>query len=484
MSRQRATIAGAGLAVVVVVVLAVVLLGGASAPADRADALVPADARVYVHLSTDPDRDQDARVLELLQRFPAVTALRRRAESAVGAFDFKRDLRSWLGKEAAIAATERGTLLVLAVEKEPTAQGVLTRVAGARPAGRHAGVVVRRFGPTAAAFTGGFLVIGPEALVKQSIDLEQGRGRSLSKDKTYARAAELRPDDRSIDAWTDGSGAALVLPLRLAEVVGGWPVSASVIPNDRGLRLSVRRFGGASPGADFDPKLIDSVPDDALAYVGVRSPRTLGPLLPDAVGDAAAGLKKGLAPLLEVLDGGSALSITPATPEPVVTLSARTSDPAAAREALAGLQGIIAGLLTGSEDLTGQVPTFEELDLGDGLDGFRLRLAGGGELVYVVTGRTVIVSNSSDGVRRAARPSESLRDTEDFGAAVDGVPGTAQALAFLDASKLLALGDEAGLDASPTYRAVRNDLRKVRALGAVVRRRGNDTTVELNFLIP
>ncbi len=484
MTRRLAILIGAGLVAGIAIVVLGITLIGPSPPADRADGLVPADVRVYVHLSTDPERDRDARVLELLQRFPAVTALRRRAEAAVGAFDFKRDVRSWLGKEAAIAATPRGTLLVLAVEKEPTAQGVLTRVAGARPAGRHAGVVVRRFGPTAAAFTGGFLVIGPEALVKQSIDLEQGRGRSLAEVGIYARAAELRPDDRSIDAWTDGSGAAFVLPLRLANLVGGWPVSASVIPNDRGLRLSVRRFGGVSREADFDPKLIESVPDDALAYVGVRSPRAIGPLLPEAVGDAAGGLKRGLRPLLKVLDGGSALSITPATPEPVVTLSARTSDPGAAREALAGLQGVIAGLLTGSEDLTGQVPTFEERDFGDGLDGFRLRLAGGGKLAYVVTGRTVIVSNSEDGIRRATEPEGSVRDTEDFGAAVDGVPGTAQALAFLDASKLLALGDEAGLDASPTYRAVRNDLRKVRALGAVVRRRGNDTTVELNFLIP
>lgn len=484
MTRKLALVIGVALAAVILIVLVGAKLIGPSPPADRADALVPADAIIYVHVSTDPERDEDRRLLEVLKRFPTFTALRRRVETAIGAFSFERDVRSWLGKEAAVAVTPQGTLLVLAVEKEPTAQGVLRRLAGAREAGRHAGVVVQRIGPNAAAFTGGFLLIGPPALVNRSIDLEQLRGTPLSKVPDYAGAAGLRPDGRSIDAWTDGSRSASLLPLRIAEVVGGRPVSASVVPTDEGLNVLARRVGGASRAADFPPKLLESVPEDALAYVGLRGLRAVGPLLPAAVGEAGDGLKSGLAPLLDALDGESALSIAPATPEAIVTLSARTSDPAGAREALGRLQGVIAGLLTGSEDVTGQVPTFEERDLGKGIDAFALTLAGGGQLVYAVAGNTVIVSNADDGVRQAAKPAGSVRDGDDFGTVVDGVPGTAQALAFLDSSKLLALGDEAGLDASPTYRAARKDLRKVRALGAVVRRRGNDTTVELNFLIP
>ncbi|MGI8622078.1 MAG: DUF3352 domain-containing protein [Solirubrobacteraceae bacterium] len=473
-------------AVIAAVALALVLRGPAP-PADRADTFVPADAVVYVHLSTDPGRDLDAELLARLGRFPAFAALRARAQRAAGApgtFDLKRDVRSWLGSEAAFAATARGTMAVLAVADEARAQGVLRRVAGARPGVRHAGVVVRRFGPNAAAFVGGFLVVAPEALVNQAIDLQQGRGQPLSRLPAYARAAALRPDDRALDAWAASGAAYLLLPPRLAGVFSGRPVSASVVPTDAGLRVTVRRLGGASANAAFAPALVNHVSQNALAYVGLRGLRALGPLLPTVVGDAATGLQGGLDPLLAALDGESALSIAPATPEPIVTLQARTSDPEAARVALADLQGVISALLAGSEDATGQVPAFEDRHLDKGLDGFVLTLAGGGELVYAVTDGRVIVSNADAGVRDAAAGSGSVRDAKNFVATVSGVPESALAIGFLQASKLLALADEAGLGASPTYRAARPDLRKIRALGAVVRRRGTDTTLELNLLIP
>ncbi len=485
-------IAVTALAVPAVVVVAVLLLvlGGTSAPADRADTLVPADALVYVHVSTDPDRGQDAELLKRLQRFPAFATLRKRVKDAIGprtgAFDFKRDVGSWLGREAAIAITPRGLLILLAVAKRPTAEGVLRRIAGGKAATRHAGVVVRRYGAGAAAFVGGFLAIGPEPVVDQVIDLQapKSRERPLSLLPEYARAAKLRPEDRALDGWAAPGAARLALPARFARLVGARPVSLSAAPTDKGLHVEAVRLGGASKRSEFGPKLLERVPDDVLAYVGVRGLRALGTLLPAAAGKAAGGLRRGLAPLLATLDGEVAIFITPAAPEPVVTLAARTGDPSAARAALAGLQGVIAGLLVGSEDATGQVPTFEERDLGGGLDGYALTLAGGGELVYAVSGDRVIVSNADAGVRRTVDGGSSVRDAEDFQTTVPGLPDAAEAIAFIVPSQLLALGDQVGLDAGTAYRSVRDEFRKVRAVGATVRRQGNDTIAELNFLFP
>ncbi len=477
-------------AAAVVVALLMLLFGGTSAPVDRADTLVPADALVYVHVSTDPGRDQDAQLLNRLQRFPAFEKLRKRVQAAIGpragAFDYKRDVRSWLGKEAAFAITPHGLLILLSVAKEPTAQGVLQRIAGGQAATRHAGVVVRHYGAGAAAFVGGFLAIGPEPVVDQVIDLHapKSRERPLSRVTEYARAAKLRPEDRALDAWAAPGAVRLALPPRFAGLLGDRPVSLSAAPTDNGLHVEALRLGGAGKRSEFGPKLLDRVPDDVLAYVGVRGLRALGALLPAAAGKAAGGLRRGLKPLLATLDGEVAIFITPASPEPVVALVARTADAAAAREALAGLQGVIAGLLAGSEDATGQVPTFEERDLGGGLDGYALRLAGGGELVYAVSGDRVIVSNADDGVRRTTGDEASLRDRSDFETTVPGVPDAAEAIAFVLPSQLLALGDQAGLDAGSAYRSVRDEFRKVRAVGATVRRQGNDTIAELNFLFP
>jgi hypothetical protein len=65
-----------------------------------------------------------------------------------------------------------------------------------------------------------------------------------------------------------------------------------------------------------------------------------------------------------------------------------------------------------------------------------------------------------------------------------GRPGdSAQLLLFLDLSRLLDVAERAGLSGLPADEAARDEARKLRAAGAVVRRRANDTSVELNLQI-
>jgi hypothetical protein len=480
-------VVGAAVLLVAAITVAVLALSRTPAPADRADAFVPENAIAYLHVSTDPDRETDRELFDRLRTFPSFAGLRERVETALnpnaGAFDLDRDVRAWLGDEAAVAVMPGGVLILLSVAKQDTAQGVLTRVAGAKRGVEYRDVLIQRFSGGAAAFFGGFLILGPEPLVRQSIDLHAGKGRSLARLPDYARAAEDRPDDRAADAWA-GPDAAFVLPDRIASALAGHRYAASLLPVDDGLQLLVRRLGGAGDAGEFDPQLIDTVPKDALAYVGLRGVRALGPLLPPAAGAAGPEVVAAVQPLLDVLTGEVALSITPAAPDPITTLTARTKDPAAARAALAGLQGVIAQTLVGSEDNTGAVTTFQERTLAQGLDAYVLTLAGGGELAYAVVGSKVIISNADDGVLRAARGTDGIQTADAFERVIKEVPDPAEALAFLDASQLLDLADAAGLDASATYRATRPDLRKLRAVGATVRRQGNDITTELNLTIP
>src|SRR3954451_18426926 len=69
--RIRAALGGALVVVVVLVVIAAAS-GGRSPglPPDEAAELVPANALVYVHLSTDTGRDATKAPLKLRQRFP------------------------------------------------------------------------------------------------------------------------------------------------------------------------------------------------------------------------------------------------------------------------------------------------------------------------------------------------------------------------------------------------------------------------------
>lgn len=408
---------------IVLLALAVVAGCGGSPPADEAADLVPGDALLYVHVSTDPDRDEDRELLRRLRKLPAFQPADAALERA----------RPWLGDEAAFAVTPRGTVAILAVRDKAAAREALPE----------------------ARFFGRYLRVGTG-----------GSGRALSDVEAFADFEH--DDERSADVYAAPEAARLLPePLRF---LGGRPVVADVIATDEGLRVSGRRIGGASERPDFEPELLGATPEDSFAFAALEA--FVPPALP-AVGG----------PLLDALDE-TTLSIAPGVGDPVVTLVAEASDPRAARRALAGLQADVVTALAMPGETTGQVPVFEERDLGGGRDGYALTLAGGGELVYAVAGTRVAISSSEDGVKRALRDGDGIDEADTFDKALTDRPDTVQALAFLASSQLLELADAAGLEAVAAYRTLRPNLAAIRALGAVVRRQGDDTTVELNLLYP
>src|SRR5205085_4285798 len=124
---------------------------------------------LYLHLSTDPSRDAVKDTLDLAARFPGYPQLRdgalRRLSAASQGVSYQRDVRPWLGKEAALALLNTpgqtaGSLVILAVSDRNKAESFLSRVAG--PAGKQSyqGVDISNYGNAAAAFVGSYLVIG------------------------------------------------------------------------------------------------------------------------------------------------------------------------------------------------------------------------------------------------------------------------------------------------------------------------------------
>jgi hypothetical protein len=461
--------------------------GHGDAPANTADTFVPAKALAYLHVSTDPKRKPDENLLKTLGKFPFAAKLQAKVIDAFGGaqvFDLQRDIRSWLGNEASVALTENGVLVILSVSDEKQAQAVLARFAGAQPAVRYRNQLIRPFTGGAAVLDDHFLLAGPQPLLEQAIDAHLRPQTSLARLNTYERAAKSLPDDRAADAWVTGVAASLVLPARLAAAAGDNPISMGLVPTDDGARITARRLGGSTPLADFTPTLLRSVPADAAAYLGLRGMRRLGVFLPIAAGSAGPTIAARLQPLLDQLTDEVAVSVAPGVPDPITTLTAKAKDPAKAREALADLQATIASTLTGSENDTGAVPTFEERPINQNLDAYVLTLAGGGELAYAVAGSRVIISNADAGITRAAQDADGVAQTTAYKDVVPDPPQTAEALAFVATSQLLDLADAAGLNASATYRAARPDLEKVQTFGATLRRQGSDTLAELNLIIP
>lgn len=496
---KRRLLLGA-VAVAAVAALAVFLLGrGTEPPADGAASLVPSRALAYLHLSTDPDRGRDEQFLRVMGRFPTLRALAGRVEQAIGAFEYERDVRPWLGKEAALALLDSGstaadTLLLLSVRDEPKAQGLLARAAGADRGVEYKGVVLRRLGGVTAAFVGGFLALGQERVVKQAVDLRgtQGAG-SLARNDAYAGVT--LPEERVLDLWAPEPGVRRVLGAqagllgtlgRALQAPSLRSVHVSAAPEDRGLRVWVRRRLRTAPAtAPFEPTLLATAPEDAIAFLGLGGLGALAPFLERLQArlpeESEIDLRRDL---LGALRGEVALWVAPGLPVPTVTLVARTRDDRRAREALGKLLGGLALALTPPEQQeAGQVPALEQRRVGD-VDASVLTVGPGVQLLGAVRGGRLVLTTAELGIERAARSEGGLAGTERFERAVGELPERAEALAFSDLSQLLSLGEQLGLASGTPVEGAAGDLRRIRTGGVSAQRDGNDTTAEFFFEIP
>jgi hypothetical protein len=524
-TRRRALAGAAGVAVLVLFVLAIRSCGGGgeSAPASGAARVVPADALFYAHLSTDPGRDAVKRALDLAGRFPGYPrvrdgALRRLASVATGV-SFRRDVRPWLGGEAALALLNTpgqtaGSLVILAVSDRNKAEGFLQRVAGAPARQNYRGTDISNYGNAAAAFVRGYLVIGRIAGLRQAIDAAAGRGPSLAKSQVYRRASGDLPHGRVADVYASPDGVSRLLAAQGGAIGAAGAlidqpalrgVAIALTPKDSGAQLLVHSVldpkvsKSTARGRPFAPKLVGSVPKDAMAYLGLTHLDRAGERLL-AAGLAGGGAGRQLTTLLQrvrrdlsrragvdlsrdvlpLLQGEVALWLAPAIPAPVLTLIAATDDEKRTREAFARLQAPLARLL--STPGGGQA-AWQERDV-DGAQAFQLRLGVGIELDYAVFDGKLVVSTSLAGVTAVKRRKGSLTENKSFDATLGGRPKDVTSLVFLDFSQLLALGERTGLSDSRSYLAVRDDLRKVKAAGAAATGSDDESTTELFIQIP
>jgi Protein of unknown function (DUF3352) len=513
-------------ALVLVLVLAVRSCGGGgdtSPPASGAARVVPADALLYVHLSTDPDRDAVKRALELAGRFPGYPRVRddalQRVSSVASGVSYQRDIRPWLGKEAALALLNTpgqtaGSLVILAVSDRNKAEGFLQRVAGAPGRQSYRGTDISNYGNAAAAFVAGYLVIGQLPGLRLAIDAAAARGASLAKSRVYRAATGNLPDDRVADLYASPDGVSRLLASQGGAIGAAGALIDHPALQGAAISLAAKKDGAqvivhsvldpkvakqVPRGKEFEPDLVGSVPKDAMAYLGLTRLDQAGQRLL-AAGLAGGGAGSQLTTLLDraqrdlsrragvdldkdvlpLLQGEVALWLAPSIPAPILTLIASTDDEQRTREAFARLQQPIARLLTAPG--SGAV-SWQERDV-DGVKAFQLRLGVGIELDYAVFDGKLVVSTSLSGVRAVKERKGSLADNKSFDATLGARPKKVTSLVFLDFSQLLALGERTGLSDSRSYLAVREDLRKVKAVGAAATGGPSESTTELFIQIP
>ena len=118
-----------------------------------------------------------------------------------------------------------------------------------------------------------------------------------------------------------------------------------------------------------------------------------------------------------------------------------------------------------------------------GVRAFSLQLTPLLSLSYAVFDGKLVVSTAPGGIRAVVEDRRPLTDDGAFDDTLAGRPRQVTSLVFLDFDQLLDLAEATGLGADPRYLAVREDLRKVRALGGYSSSSGRQTTAEITLQI-
>jgi hypothetical protein len=177
--------------------------------------------------------------------------------------------------------------------------------------------------------------------------------------------------------------------------------------------------------------------------------------------------------VLDVLKGEVGVTLTSAVPAPVLTITAHAKPQTA---------GTLAQLETPIARLLSKKARFRTTNVAG--QSVHVLKTPGLTLAYAVFGGKLVISTGTAGIAGAARGGARLDKQDTFKAVSGDTPSRVSSLLFLDFTELLRLGEQTGLGASRAYQSVRDDLQKVRAVGAWSSGTGDESTAEINLSIP
>jgi hypothetical protein len=524
----RRRLAAGALGALLILVVAVLMLSGgsASAPPNAAAAIVPADALAYVNVSLDRGRPAVSQALTVAARFPdfpvAGGALLSRLTSVIAggrSADYARQIRPWLGGEAALALLDTttstaGSLLLLDVRD--VARGrAFVRSQGAVPAGSDRGHQLLRYPDgNELAFLGRFMVIGQDASVRAAIETAAGATGSLATDPTYRRASAGAAGDRVLDAYASLAGVRRLL----ADQGGAIGALGSLVyqPALQGVALAVTPSAGGlhvrihsvldptlvnvngSPSTAFSPTLASVMPAGASLMLDVSGLDRVAPGVLNA--GASAGVAGGIGPLLSRLGAAlrsegvnvadiisifhreAAVAVVPHGGSPTLVIVARTPTPARTQSELAALEAPLAQLFAPAGKSSSSAPVFNDVTVGR-VTVHQLVLSAGLQLDYAVFHGLVVIATGVQGIAAVAqRTGAALAASTSYRAVLRDHPARVTALVYANLATLLSTGATTGL--TSTLSAITDDLKRVGAIGLSSVRGAADLTSQLTIQIP
>jgi hypothetical protein len=484
---------------------------------------VPVASPLFLEVTTDFDGAQWTQVEALAKQFPGYPDLERMIQEGLRSedVDFETEVAPLLGERAAIAALGlpetaalQGALTTTAPDaaeaadaaddlefvavveiadgKEQAAKDLLVRE-GAVSKGEHAGAeyYTQDGGDGVVAVDDGALLFSDtEAQVFAALDAhEAGGDQTLAGTDKFTDALAKLPADVFGQAYLDlgafvQSAGEAAGPQLEGLGLGDYRdavMAASIAAEPDGARMKGVIIGGPDDvSAEFTPGLTDTVPADALAYVGfadlsgtlTRVLEQVQGTLGDEERQQLEALSGQLPMLLGVtLDDLSALAeqehalvVTGAGPTLGAALALEVEDGARATATLDKLRtGIPALLRTFSPDTT--LPKWSRVPLAGGIQGWRLPLSPEAGVVYGVDGDLAILGTNVRAVTALQRPVAPLSGSAAYQEGTAGMPEQVTSVLWLNLEQGVDALQKAGAlaDAPPKTLANLRPLKSVAA---------------------
>jgi len=453
--------------------LAVAGCGGAAEPAGggvpESASLAPADALAYATVTTDESSGQWSQAADLLDRFPGANEdLQKQIATALEAegVTWKDDVAPALGPEVVLVVTSDRKTIVLT---QPDDEDKL------------AALVAKSDETVVSATVDGWTALAEEQSDLTSYEASLARG-TLAGDDGLEEGFAALPAEALVRGWVDV--AALTPELRDEFGQAGqdldigvdW-LAAGFAAEDDGLRLAVGVRTPGGDGTEYEPKLPERVPADAVVALSFGGTQKLVDQLERRIPldqiagqvEKATGVSVG--GILDAFSGEGIVYVRPAGTAPEVTIALAPPDPDKVWETLDRLAHTLA------QQSGSTVRTVTE----DGREVSLVQVDGVTARYARLDGDTVILTTGVTGIRDFAADGDKLDSSDAFERAADavGLGDRTGGFLYVDVDGLLPVVE--GFAGGSLGADDRAELEKLDAF-VLEASRGGDTTTLTGFL--
>ena len=393
--------------------LAVAGCGGAAEPAGggvpESASLAPADALAYATVTTDESSGQWSQAADLLDRFPGADEdLQKQIATALEAegVTWKDDVAPALGPEVVLVVTSDRKTIVLT---QPDDEDKL------------AALVAKSDETVVSATVDGWTALAEEQSDLTSYEASLARG-TLAGDDGLEEGFAALPAEALVRGWVDVAALTPELRAELGQAgqdldIGVDWLAAGFAAEDDGLRLAVGVRTPGGDGTEYEPKLPERVPADAVVALSFGGTQKLVDQLERRIPldqiagqvEKATGVSVG--GILDAFSGEGIVYVRPAGTAPEVTIALAPPDPDKVWETLDRLAHTLA------QQSGSTVRTVTE----DGREVSLVQVDGVTARYARLDGDTVILTTGVTGIRDFAADGDKLDSSDAFERAADAV---------------------------------------------------------------